>query len=147
MAGMIRVQKPRLWLLLIGAIVLMLGLKEMQGLVAAGPALALNGQPALLLFNSEEGCECVQVFYRQADSVIAEWPAAARADVPVHRILLEERPDLRRRYHIERAPTLVLLDTDGQEVWRDRGVASNPQVFRLEGCAQAIQALEMVTAP
>ena len=141
MAGLIRIRKPQLWLMLVGAILLLLGLKTMPGLVAAGPPLRLDNRPALLFFNSEEGCECVLDFYVLADSVMNGWPGDPRGNIPVHRILLEERPDLQRQYKIDRAPTLILLDAEGREVWRDRGVASNPQVFKLEACEEAIQRL------
>ncbi|MFW5943449.1 MAG: TlpA family protein disulfide reductase [Chloroflexota bacterium] len=143
MAGVIRVHKPQLWLLLGGAILLLLGLKAMPGFVAAGPPLELDNRPAFLFFNSEEGCDCVIEFYEKADAVMAAWPSDAREDIPVHRILLEERPDLQRQYKVDRPPTLILLDAEGREIWRDRGVASNPQVFKLEACAQAIQALNL----
>lgn len=147
MAGLIRVHKPQLWLMLGGAILLLLGLKTMPGLSAAGPPLDLGNPPALLFFNSEEGCECVLDFYKLADTVVDAWPSGAGKDIPVHRVLLEERPDLQRQYKIDRAPTLILLDAKGREVWRDRGVASNPQVFKLEACEEAIQRLMLSPQP
>lgn len=147
MAGVIHVHKPQIWLFLGGAILLLLGLKSMPGLVAAGPPLELGNRPALLFFNSEEGCDCVLEFYEKADAVMATWSSEAREDIPVHRILLEERPDLQRQHKIDRAPTLILLDAEGREVWRDRGVASNPKVFKLEACVEAIEKLELAAVP
>lgn len=147
MAGVIRVHKLHLWLFLGGAILLVLGLKTMPGFVAAGPPLELDNRPALLFFNSEEGCECVLDFYEQADAVIAAWPAGVRQNVPVHRILLEERADLQRQYKVDRPPILILLDVEGRERWRDRGVASNPQVFKLEACEETIEKLGLAAVP
>lgn len=147
MAGVIRIHKPQLWLFLAGAILLLLGLKQAPGLLPAGPPLELGSRPALLFFNSEEGCECVLDFYALADTVVERWPADARGNVPVQRILVEERPDLQRRYQVERPPELLLLDGSGDVVWRDRGVASNPQVFKLGACGEAIQTLALASAP
>jgi hypothetical protein len=147
MAGLIRIHKPQLWLFLAGVILLLLALKQMPGFVTTGSPLPLDNRPALLFFNSEEGCECVLDFYALADTVVDGWPADSRADIPVHRILVEERPDLQRRYKVQRAPELLLLDGSGEVVWRDRGVASNPQVFKLAACGEAIQTLALASVP
>lgn len=147
MVGVIRFHKPRLWLFLAGAILLLLGLKQLPGFLPAGPALELGNRPALLFFNSEEGCECVLDFYKLADAVMDGWPADSRANIPVYRILVEERPDLQRRYQVERPPGLVLLDGSGDVVWRDLGVASNPQVFKLASCVEAIETAGLASSP
>lgn len=137
MAGVIQVHKPKVWFLLAGAIVLLMGVKVGRPfLLPAGPPIELKNQPALIFFNNDEGCECVMPLYQKADAVIAAWPPEQRAQVPLHRIVLDERPDLQRQYDIERAPILLLLDAKGQVVWREWGVASNPNVFdlaRVEG--------------
>ncbi len=132
MAGLIQVHKPRVWFLLAGAIVLLMGVKVGRPfLLPAGPPIELNNQPALLFFNNDEGCECVIPLYQKADAVIAAWPPEQRAQVPVHRIVLDDHPDLQRQYDVERAPMLLLLDANGQVVWREWGVASSPNVFDL----------------
>jgi hypothetical protein len=80
MVGVIKIHKPRVWLALIGAIGLLIGVKVGRPLLTpAGPPLELNNQPALLFFNNNEGCECVLPFYAKADAVIAAWPAEKRA--------------------------------------------------------------------
>jgi hypothetical protein len=147
MAGVIRIHKPQFLLFLTGVILLLLAVKQMPGFVTAGPPLPLDNRPALLFFNSEEGCECVLDFYALADTVVDGWAADARGNIPIHRILVEERPDLERRYKVDRPPELLLLDGRGEVVWRDRGVASNPQVFELGTCVEAIQTLALVPAP
>lgn len=145
MAGLIEIHKPRVWFALLGAIVVLLGVKVGRPLLTpAGPPIELNNQPALLFFNNDEGCECVLPLYARADSAIAAWMAAQRSQVPVQRILLYQRPDLQRRYKVERAPMLVLLDAKGQIVWREWGVASNPTVFNLERVEEKIR---LLTAP
>ncbi len=142
---MIQVRKPKVWLALLGAIVLLLGVKVGRPLFTpAGPPIVLNNQPALLFFNNDEGCECVLPLYARADSVIAAWTPEQRNQVPVQRILLYQRPDLQRRYKVERAPMLVLLDAKGQIVWREWGVASSPTVFNLERVEEKIR---LLTAP
>ncbi|MBK7919850.1 MAG: hypothetical protein IPJ94_27050 [Chloroflexi bacterium] len=56
MAGLIQLHKPRVWLLLAGAIFLLLSYKEAWPLLLpGGPPLDLNNQPTLLFFNNEEG--------------------------------------------------------------------------------------------
>ena len=142
MAGLIQVHKPRVWLLLAGAIVLLLAVKVGRPfLLPAGPSLELNNQPALLFFNNEEGCECVLPLYARADEVIAAWTSEERATIPIHRLILDERPDLQRQYNIERAPMLALLDASGQVVWREWGVVSNPDVFDLAAVEAQISLL------
>ena len=80
MAGVIEIHKPWVWLALIGAIGLLMGVKVGRPLLTpAGPPLELNNQPAFLFFNNDEGCECVLPFYAKADAVIAAWPAENRA--------------------------------------------------------------------
>ena len=141
MASLIQLHKPRVWLLLAGAIFLLLSYKEARPLLLpGGPPLDLNNQPTLLFFNNEEGCECVIELYQKADAVIADWPVENRAHIAVHRIVLDERPDLQRSYDIQRAQMLLLLDAHGQEVWREWGVASNPNVFDLAAIEAQIRA-------
>lgn len=142
MAGVIEIHKPRVWFALLGAIVLLLGVKVGRPLlIPAGPPIELNNQPALLFFNNDEGCECVLPLYATADAVVAAWPPDRRAYIPLHRIVLDERPDLQRRYDIRRAPMLLLLDASGQVVWREWGVASNPDVLDLAAVEERIAQL------
>ncbi len=139
MAGLVEIHKPRIWFALLGAVVLLLGLKLGRPLfILAGPPIELNNQPVLLFFNNDEGCECVLPLYARADKAIAAWPLEQRRQVPVQRILLYQRPDLQHRYKVERAPMLVLLDAKGQIVWREWGVASSPTVFNLERMQEKI---------
>lgn len=70
---------------------------------------------------------------------MAAWPAENRASIAVHRIVLDKRPDLQRQYEIQRAP-ILLLDAHGQEIWREWGVASNPNVFDLAAMEAQIRA-------
>lgn len=60
-------------------------------------------------------------------------------NITVHRLVLDERPDLQRSYDIQRAP-MLLLDANGQVIWREWGVASNPNVFDLTKVEAQIRA-------
>jgi hypothetical protein len=132
MVGLIEIHKPWVWLLLLLTVVLLLGLKTIKvAFIPVGPPIMVGSQPVLLFFNNEEGCECVLPLYARADDVVAAWLPEIRAQVGVERIILDDRPDLGRQYDVERAPMLLLLDNNGQVVWREWGVVSNPEVFDL----------------
>jgi hypothetical protein len=129
----VTVDRKHVWLLVATAVLGVLGAKGLQlGWFADRPPLELNGEPALLLFNYDRGCECVLVIYQRADAQIAAWPAVARQGVPIHRVNLEKRPDLGKQYGIYRAPTLLLLDADGREVRRQDQVITDELIFDLQ---------------
>ncbi len=130
------------WLVLGGTILVLLAFKACQ--VNPPPPLDLNDEPVLLLFNNEEGCVCELAIYERADAQIAAWPAESRHGVLLHRIHLEQRPDLRLEYRIARAPTLLLLDADGNEVWRQDEVTSDWRIFDLETAEAQIVSLQRI---
>lgn len=72
----------------------------------------------MLFFNSERGCKCALVVYRNAEAQLVAWLGAARARIMVHRIDLDRWPDLAGQYAVVRARTLALLDEAGAVVWR-----------------------------
>jgi hypothetical protein len=126
---------------LAGALIV-LGAKGIQrGWFAPRPPVELGGEPALLFFNLDRGCECVLVIYQRADAQIDAWPAAAHHGVPLHRINMERRPDLIKQYGVYRAPTLLLLDSDGREVWRQDEVITDEHIFDLKRFEAEILAL------
>ncbi len=104
-----RVNSDKSVCLVVGAAVLsVLAVKAIQlGWLAARPPPELNGEPALLFFNNERGCDRVLAIYLRAYGQIAAWAAESRHGVPRYRINLKQRPDLRKRYRIVRAPTLA----------------------------------------
>jgi hypothetical protein len=139
---MIQVHKPRVSLLLFVAVAAVLGVKSMKAaIVPSGPPLVVGGQPLLLFFNNEEGCECVLPLYARADEVIAAWLPEHPGEIEVKRFVLDERPDLQRQYDVERAPMLLLLDASGRVMWREWGVAGNPDVFDLAALEEQINLL------
>jgi len=126
----------------LAAALIVLGAKGIQqGWFAPRPPLELGGRPALLFFNNDRGCECVLVVYQRADAQIANWSPADRGDVPLHRINLEQRPDMARQHHIVRAPTLLLLDGEGKEIWRQDEITSDWRIFDLERFEEEILVL------
>jgi hypothetical protein len=110
-----------LWIIFLSALALTLGLKAVQlGWFVPRPPLGLDGEPALLFFNKARGCECELFVYNNANSQMDVWNAPVR----IIRIDMDHRPDLARQYEVIRAPTLVLVDAEGQVFWRqDEGLS------------------------
>ncbi len=110
-----------LWLVFLLGLAFTLGLKAVQlGWFAPRPPLDLDGGPALLFFNKARGCECELFVYNNAEAQMEVWNAPLR----VIKIDMDRRPDLARKYDVIRAPTLVLLNTEGQVDWRqDEGLS------------------------
>jgi hypothetical protein len=136
-----------IWSVLGAALLTVLAVKAAQlGWLAAHPPLDLHGRLAVLFFNSERGCECALVVYRNAEAQVAAWPEAARVGITVHRIDLDRRPDLAQQYGVVRAPTLVLLDEAGAVVWRQDESLSDEvplDLGRLDAQIQALVAHEL----
>lgn len=109
------------WILFLASLALTFGLKAVQlGWFDPRPPLALDGEPALLFFNKSRGCECELFVYNNAKAQMDVWNSPVR----VIRIDMDRRSDLAREYKVIRAPSLVLLNAEGQVVWRqDEGVS------------------------
>jgi len=112
---------PRWWALLVLA-ALFLGpmvLKAVQeGWFAPSPPLELNSQPALVFFTLSRGCDCQMMVVQSADAQLAAWALPVDLGLNVIRVDFDRRPDLARQYGVARAPALVLLDSQGQVVWK-----------------------------
>jgi len=80
--------------------------------------LPLDGKTALILFMLGRGCECQISVVHSAEAQLAAWKVPDETDVPVLRVDFSRRPDLVRQYGVARAPALVLLDAQGQVVWK-----------------------------
>ena len=107
-------------LLLIGMAVLgILGFKAVsQRWFIAQPQLELNNQPALLFFTLTEGCDCQMAIIRRAATQVAFWELPEHLAFNIIRIDFDQQPELARYYGVARAPALVLLDAQGQAVWK-----------------------------
>jgi hypothetical protein len=65
------------------------------------------------------------------------WHAPARGI----RIDMDQRPDLARQFDVIRAPTLVLLNVEGQAVWRQDEGLSDESPLDLNQAERQIEAL------
>jgi hypothetical protein len=115
------------WMGFTGAVLLVLGLKAHQlGWLQPKAPLDLNGQPAVLvLVKYRYVCECEAFVNGNARSQVANWPAEARANLPLHLIDIEQRADLARHFEVIRAPSMLLLDAYGEILWRQDGVTQS----------------------
>ncbi len=114
-----------------------------KGWFMARPPLELGGEPAWLFFNTAVDCKCgVMGVYQAADRQIAAWQANEGEHIPLQRIMIEERPDLARKYRVVRAPTLILLDAKGQQIWRQEDVVSDEAPLDLIEAQNQVEALQ-----
>ena len=103
----------------VGLLLIVLGAKFMFAEAPQPRApLVFAGEPALLFFNLNESCECMREMVESANKQITAWPEEARAGIQIHWIDFEERPDLASQYEVFRVPCLVLLDAQGEIVYR-----------------------------
>ena len=116
-----------IWLSFAGAVLLVLGFKAWRlGWLLPKPPLALNGQPAVVVFIKIHGvCECEQFVNDNARAQAANWPVDARSWLLLHQIDIEHRPDLAKQYKVIRAPSMLLLDASGEIVWRQDDVITD----------------------
>ena len=135
---------PRWWALLVLA-ALFLGpmvLKAVQeGWFAPSPPLELNSQPALVFFTLSRGCDCQMMVVQSADAQLAAWALPVDLGLNVIRVDFDRRPDLARQYGVARAPALVLLDSQGQVVWKQDVGLSDELPLDLEQAEVQIEAL------
>jgi len=80
--------------------------------------LELDGQPSLVFFTLGRGCECQMKVVRSAEAQLAVWDVPGKTNMPVLRVDFSHRPDLAQKYGVARTPALVLLDVQGQVVWK-----------------------------
>lgn len=127
-----------LWILFLVSLTLTLGLKAAQlGWFTPHPPLELDGQPALLFFNKARGCECELFVYHHANAQIDVWNVPVRV---IH-IDMDHRPDLAQQYTVFRAPTLVLVNAEGQVVWKQDEGLSDESPLDLNQAERQIEAL------
>lgn len=126
------------WVIFLASLTLTLGLKAVQlGWFTPRPPLDLDGKPALLFFNKARGCECEMLVYNNANVQMDDWTAPLR----VIRIDMDRRPDLARDFNIIRAPALVLVNAEGQAVWRQDEGLSDESPLDLNQAERQIEAV------
>lgn len=113
--------RKALWLIFLSALILTFGLKSAaEGWFAAREPLPLNGQPALVFFTLSKGCDCQMTVIRAAEAQLDAW----NAPLPLLRVDFDRRPDLATQFGVARAPSLVLVNAEGQAVWKqDEGLS------------------------
>jgi hypothetical protein len=119
-------------------VVAVLGIKAVQqGWFLPRPQLALNGQPALLFFTLSDGCECQMTIIRQAATQVAFWELPEHLAINIIRIDFTLQPKVARYYDVARAPALVLVDAEGEPIWKqDVGVSDARPLDLVEAEAQ-----------
>ncbi len=125
------------------AVVAVLGIKAVQqGWLLPRPQLALNDQPALLFFTLSDGCDCQMTLIRRAATQVAFWELPDNLAINIIRIDFALQPKIARYYDVARAPALVLVDAEGDLVWKqDVGVSDAKPLDLVEAEAQ-ISALQ-----
>lgn len=127
-----------LWIFFLAALILTFGLKAAtEGWFAARAPLPLNGQPALVFFTLSKGCECQMTVVRAAEAQLADWVPP----LPLHRVDVDRRRDLAEQFHIVRAPALVLINAEGQVVWKQDEGLSDESPLDLNQAERQIEAL------
>jgi hypothetical protein len=132
-----------IWIGFIGSVLLILGVKAWQvGWLRPKTSLELNGQPTVLVFvKYRYVCECEGYVNGNARSQVVNWPMDALGGVPLHLIDIEQRTDLVKRYKVIRAPSMLLLNADGEIVWRQDDVISDELPLDLSAAEAQILAL------
>lgn len=126
------------WTIFLASLILTIGLKAVQlGWFAPRPPLDLDGEPALLFFNKSRGCECEMLVYTNANVQLETWSVPVR----LIRIDMERRPDLAQQYKVIRAPSLVLVNAEGQVVWRQDEGLSDEAPLDLNQAERQVEAM------
>jgi len=127
-----------IFLFFVLAVVAVVGIKAVQqGWFLPRPQLALNGQPALLFFTLSDGCECQMTIIRRAATQIAFWELPDHLAINIIRIDFDLQSKIARYYDVARAPALVLVDAEGQPIWKqDVGVSDARPLDLVEAEAQ-----------
>jgi len=127
---------------LFGLIVMMLGLKYMPLFYTlASSEVAVSSEPVILFFNEDEPCECMVELTASAEKQISEWPLEQRAGIEIVRYGFRQRQDLEAKFKVFRAPCLVLLDPQGNIVWRQDYPLIEGGPFKLRELEEAITVL------
>lgn len=116
-----------LLVIVLAAVGAIIGVKTWSGVAAVTPtpqaantaAVAVGTGPGtLLLFNRNMGCQCVMKLYAAADSYFNKLDPEVAAAFHAQRINADESPDLVEAHGVIVAPTIIILDEEGNEVLR-----------------------------
>ncbi|HAM45076.1 MAG TPA: hypothetical protein DCM67_08670 [Propionibacteriaceae bacterium] len=116
-----------LLVIVLAAVGAIIGVKTWSGMSATTPtpqpantaAVAVGvGPGTLLLFNRNMGCQCVMKLYAAADSYFNKLDPEVAAAFHAQRINADESPELVEAHGVIVAPTIIILDEEGNEVLR-----------------------------
>ena len=77
-----------------------------------------DGRPALLFFNGKHGCRCEMREYEDADRSFASVPEDLLAKFVVAKVDIHEARDVVHEYRVMFPPAVILLDSEGREMYR-----------------------------
>lgn len=127
-----------LWILFLTVLGLTLGWKAVdEGWFSTRESLPLNGQPALVFFTLSQGCDCQMTVVRAAEAQLAGWDSP----LPLLRVDFDRRRDLAKQFGVARAPSLVLVNAEGQVVWRQDEGLSDESPLDLNQAERQVEAL------
>lgn len=125
------------WFVFLTAVVLTLGLKAFgEGWFVVREPLLPGGQPALVFFTLSDGCECQMTVVRAAEAQLANWISP----LALQRVDFNNRRGLAKQFGVTSAPALVLLDAEGQVVWKHDVGMDNEAPLDLNQAERQIEA-------
>jgi hypothetical protein len=135
------------WVLLGLAMLAVISAKAYRdGWLSPQPTLQ-PGNPGLVFFNGSRGCECELYVYANADRQVANWSEAQRGGLPFIWLSIHAPGELKNKYKVIRAPTLLLVDATGNVVMRQDNVVSDEEPLDLAAFEKEISLLVGQTSP
>jgi len=132
-------------LCLLGFVFLVVGVLSLkagqEGWFANPSPLELDSQPVLLFFTLSDGCVCQMKIIGSAASQIAFWEPPNHPDINIMWIYFDQEPEIVKYYHVERAPTIVLLDSDGEVYWMQGELQLEGQPFDMAEIEEQVESL------
>lgn len=116
-----------IWIGFIGSVLLLMMVKAWQlGWLQPKTPLNFAGQPAVLVFVKYHGvCDCEQYVNDNARAQVDSWQSDEFDGINLFQVDIDQRPDIAKQYKAIRAPSMVLLNQDGEIVWRQDGVLND----------------------
>jgi hypothetical protein len=79
---------------------------------------------------------------RNAEAQLAGWPVALEERIAILHVDFNDQPDLAKQYNVVRSPALVLLDDQGQVVWKqDLGLSDEAPLDLIQAQSQVEEIL------
>ena len=123
--------KPALIGICLVVLTILLVKASSEGWLRAQPTIEPGSGPTLVFFNGNKGCDCELLVYSNASEQMAGWKEVERGGLPVVQVSIHMSGDLKRKYKVIRAPTLLLLDAAGEIILRQDNVLSDEEPLDL----------------